>query len=48
VTVVVSHADGSEDRIDCKHTLSELQIAWYRAGSALNYLREQNREGTAV
>ncbi|MHC5210752.1 MAG: aconitate hydratase [Planctomycetota bacterium] len=48
VTLLARHADGTEHRIDCGHTLSELQIAWYRAGSALNYLREGNREGAAV
>jgi aconitate hydratase len=48
VTLVARHADGTEARIACSHTLSELQIAWYRAGSALNYLRDQNREGAAV
>ena len=48
VTVVVHHADGDEDRFECSHTLSELQIAWFRAGSALNYLREQQTEAATA
>jgi aconitate hydratase len=43
VTVSCRHADGRSERLLCSHTLNELQIAWFRAGSALNYLREQNR-----
>jgi aconitate hydratase len=48
VTLVATHAGGGTERIACAHTLSGLQIAWHRAGSALNYLREQNKEGAAV
>jgi len=36
---VLQHGDGSEDAFDSLHTLNEEQIAWYRAGSALNLLR---------
>ena len=39
LTVVLHHADGSEDRIQTRHTLNADQIAWFRAGSALNLLR---------
>jgi aconitate hydratase len=37
--VVLHHEDGSEDEFEANHTLNEEQIAWYRAGSALNLLR---------
>ncbi len=37
--VVFVHDDGSEDRGRVKHSLSQDQIAWFRAGSALNVLR---------
>ena len=37
--VVFQHADGSEDAFEAIHTLNADQIAWYRAGSALNLLR---------
>ncbi|MBW2418305.1 MAG: aconitate hydratase [Deltaproteobacteria bacterium] len=33
------HEDGSEDSFAVEHTLNEEQIAWFRAGSALNLLR---------
>ncbi|HZL98792.1 MAG TPA: aconitate hydratase [Planctomycetota bacterium] len=45
VAVVARHADGASERFECGHSLNELQIEWFRAGSALNYLRERNREG---
>jgi aconitate hydratase len=38
--VVFHHADGSEDRGRVQHSLNEDQIAWFRAGSALNVLRD--------
>ncbi len=37
----IHHADGSVEEITLDHTLSEEQIAWFRAGSALNLLAEQ-------
>lgn len=33
---IVRHVDGSEDRFLVQHTYNEQQIAWFRAGSALN------------
>lgn len=36
----VVHADGSQDRIETLHTYNEGQIAWYKAGSALNLIRK--------
>jgi len=47
LTVTLRHADGGEDTFTTSHSLSELQIAWFRAGSALNYLREQRGEPVA-
>ncbi|MEM7409753.1 MAG: aconitate hydratase [Myxococcota bacterium] len=41
VTVVLHHADGSEDEFAADHTLNEEQIEWFQAGSALNLLRSQ-------
>jgi aconitate hydratase len=37
------HADGREEEIRLRHTLSEEQIAWFRAGSALNLLRRKRK-----
>jgi aconitate hydratase len=39
VRVILHHDDGSEDAILAEHTLNDEQIAWFRAGSALNLLR---------
>ena len=36
VTVELRHADGSKDMIQTRHTLSQEQVEWFRAGSALN------------
>ena len=42
IVVSVAHADGSTDRFTANHSMSPLQVEWFRAGSALNYLRQQN------
>jgi len=39
VRVLLQHEDGSQDEIEANHSLSEEQIEWFRAGSALNLLR---------
>ncbi|XP_050391748.1 aconitate hydratase, mitochondrial [Patella vulgata] len=36
----VKHKDGSVDKIELKQTMNEGQIAWFRAGSALNRMAE--------
>jgi aconitate hydratase len=41
--VVFLHADGSQDTVSATHTLSSEQIEWFRAGSALNLLRAQQK-----
>ena len=41
VRVVLRHADASEVAFETRHTLSAAQIAWFRAGSALNLLRQK-------
>ena len=41
VSVVLHHADGSEERIQARHSLNAEQIEWFRAGSALNVLKRQ-------
>ncbi|WP_027136852.1 aconitate hydratase [Gaetbulibacter saemankumensis] len=38
----VVHADGSKDIIKLNHTYNNAQIAWYKAGSALNLIAAQN------
>ncbi len=41
ITVEVTHADGSVDRFAAEHTMSDVQIGWFKAGSALNLIRQQ-------
>jgi aconitate hydratase len=38
VTAVLHHADGREETITLQHSMTEEQIRWFRAGSALNLL----------
>jgi len=42
VTLVIRHADGEQERVALRHTLTTEQIAWFRAGSALNLIRERS------
>ena len=42
LTIVLTHAGGSEDTIVVNHTYNDAQIEWYRKGSALNLIKEQN------
>ena len=39
VEVVLHHADGTQESIQARHSYTAQQIAWFRAGSALNTLR---------
>jgi aconitate hydratase len=40
---IFHHEGGGEDAVVVRHTMNEEQIAWYRAGSALNVLRGAGR-----
>ena len=42
LTIEVVHADGSSDVIKANHTYNEAQIEWFKAGSALNLIKQQN------
>ena len=41
LTIVATHKDGSQDKILCNHTYNDIQIEWFKAGSALNLIREK-------
>jgi aconitate hydratase len=41
VTVVLHHEDGSEERIETRHSLNAEQIEWFKAGSALSVLKRR-------
>ena len=40
--IKLNHADGTATIFDVNHTYNEAQIAWYKAGSALNLIKQQN------
>src|SRR5690606_19145970 len=40
LTVVLHHADGSQDSFLANHTYNEQQIEWFKAGGALNIIRK--------
>jgi aconitate hydratase len=39
--LVLHHADGSTDEFPVNHSYNEKQIDWFRAGSALNLIKEE-------
>lgn len=41
LTLVFRHANGLEDRVMAQHTYNEQQIAWFKAGSALNLIKQE-------
>ena len=41
VACLLHRPDGSTVEFTCLHTLSDEHIAWYRAGSALNLIRQR-------
>lgn len=40
LTCRITHADGKSEDIQLNHTFNDLQIEWFRAGSALNRMKE--------
>ncbi len=41
LTLVFTHANGSQDTISVNHTYNQQQIEWFKAGAALNIIRKQ-------
>lgn len=42
LTIEVVHTNGSSDTIKVNHTYNQQQIDWFKAGSALNLIKQQN------
>jgi len=42
LTVTVTHSDGGSDAFAVAHTMTDEQISWFRAGSALNKIKTMN------
>ena len=40
--IKLNHADGSSDVFEVNHTYNKTQIDWFKAGSALNLIKQQN------
>lgn len=40
LTIELTHKDGSKESFEVAHTYNEIQIEWFKAGSALNYMKE--------
>ncbi|MFC1546919.1 aconitate hydratase [Candidatus Neomarinimicrobiota bacterium] len=45
VTMLLRHSDGSDEPVLLKHTLSDIQVEWFKAGSALNVIAAHVRGG---
>jgi len=45
VRCVVKHAGGAEEIIKLRHSLNAGQIAWFKAGSAMNHMKKLEQEG---
>ena len=41
--VILHHKDGSTDEFLANHSYNENQINWFKAGSALNLIRSENK-----
>lgn len=41
VEMTIDHANGKSEKVELKHTMTEEQIGWFKAGSALNLIRER-------
>src|SRR6056300_1437133 len=42
LTIEIKHSDGTAHTIQVNHTYNDSQIAWFRAGSALNVIKKEN------
>ncbi|MCQ2101984.1 MAG: aconitate hydratase [Fibrobacter sp.] len=43
LTLAIHHKDGSVENITLNHTYNEQQWAWFKAGSALNLIKQMNK-----
>lgn len=43
VRMVITHSDGTQEEVWLNHSFSENQIAWFKAGSALNLIRQRQQ-----
>ena len=43
LTIALHHSDGTVEQFPVNHTYSDVQISWFKAGSALNLIKEQQK-----
>ncbi len=43
VLITIKHLNNKKEYIKCHHTLSDIQIKWFQAGSILNYFHNKNK-----
>ncbi|XP_044752090.1 probable aconitate hydratase, mitochondrial [Coccinella septempunctata] len=43
VECIIKHKDGKEETISLSHSMNKVQISWFKAGSALNKMKETTR-----
>jgi len=41
LTMILHHIDGSKDEVPVNHSYNEQQIGWFKAGGALNVIRQE-------
>lgn len=44
LTIILNHSDGKKKNITVKHSYNDAQIAWFKAGSALNIIRKSSHK----
>jgi aconitate hydratase len=44
VKIILNHTGGDSDTIYANHSYNQSQIEWFRAGSALNLIRNKNKQ----
>ncbi len=44
LTVFIKHANNQQEKITVKHSFSPLQVAWFKAGSALNLIASEQKK----
>lgn len=40
--IILNHSDGTTDKFDVLHTYNQTQIEWFKCGSALNKMKDEN------
>jgi aconitate hydratase len=43
ISIVLNHSNGKKETITANHSYNDTQITWFKAGSALNLIRESNK-----